>query len=424
VTAPLCLKMLPPSPLSALFPQVVKTPETVVTVAGGKAWVTDARPLDGTLVLFVPATMRWSQFFSRSALFHSKLRWYTAVFLGLSLLIFCGNLFWILTARKKWKNSPRHVAESLAALNGLEKEMLKGQSGELGVAYQHFDLSLQKVRVALGSLQSDLETQGHEPKGLLEAQWDSILLGEQVKLYASINFLEEMEAGFAHMSQLLCEFFSATNACFLLFSTGEQSFQSIGNRIESGSDPSAAIKLRMTEGSFLEAIYNTRQPGFAELVTFSGADLETMQQVASQNVLVGPLFSRKSIMGIVVLTDRKDPWSVEEAKHLAGLEETLSRLAGNLIRSDRLHRIDSLRREYCVELAQAIEAPLNRIRDQVQAIHNRLGRLTPYYKEHCEAILFETGILYQIAQEVRDLEDKDRIKGAHGTMSEGAPPLT
>jgi hypothetical protein len=63
-----------------------------------------------------------------------------------------------------------------------------------------------------------------------------------------------------------------------------------------------------------------------------------------------------------------------------------------------------------VELAKTIEAPLNRIRGEVQAIHHRLGRLTPYYKEHCEAILFETGILYQIAHEVREMEEKEQWK--------------
>jgi hypothetical protein len=77
--------------------------------------------------------------------------------------------------------------------------------------------------------------------------------------------------------------------------------------------------------------------------------------------------------------------------------------------------LNQLRREYSVELAKAVEAPLDRIRTEVQSIYARLGRLTPYYKHHCETILFEAGKLYEMLREVREAEtaiDRDAAQPA------------
>jgi hypothetical protein len=44
------------------------------------------------------------------------------------------------------------------------------------------------------------------------------------------------------------------------------------------------------------------------------------------------------------------------------------------------------------------------IRTEVQSIYARLGKLTPYYKQHCETILFEVGKLYEMLREARETE--------------------
>ena len=95
----------------------------------------------------------------------------------------------------------------------------------------------------------------------------------------------------------------------------------------------------------------------------------------------------------------------------------------NIFRCDDLTRLNQLRREYCLELAKAVEAPLDRMRREVQSIYARLGRLTPYYKEHCETILFEVGKVYEMLREAREAETVLEQKPAqHAVVSEGLPP--
>ena len=85
--------------------------------------------------------------------------------------------------------------------------------------------------------------------------------------------------------------------------------------------------------------------------------------------------------------------------------------------------MNQLRREYSVELAKAVEAPLNRIRTEVQSIYTRLGRLTPYYKHHCETILFETGKLYEMLKEIREAETAIDHDPAQPAAASKAQPL-
>ena len=87
------------------------------------------------------------------------------------------------------------------------------------------------------------------------------------------------------------------------------------------------------------------------------------------------------------------------------LQDAVSRVLTNLLQCEGYRQIDSLRRQYCRELFGLLEEPLNRIRAEVQSIFSRLGKLTPYYKGHCEQILFEVGRLYEIAHEASSLEN-------------------
>jgi hypothetical protein len=73
-----------------------------------------------------------------------------------------------------------------------------------------------------------------------------------------------------------------------------------------------------------------------------------------------------------------------------------------------------------VELTKAVEAPLDRIRTEVQSIYARLGKLTPYYKQHCETILFEVGKLYEMLREARS-ETAVASKSAEQAPSSEAP---
>jgi hypothetical protein len=94
------------------------------------------------------------------------------------------------------------------------------------------------------------------------------------------------------------------------------------------------------------------------------------------------------------------------------LERNLGESARKMGESQRegLLKLEMLRREYCLGLSKAVEAPLDKIRVEVQSIYSRLGRLTPHYKQHCETILFEVGKLYEIVREARELEPIREIK--------------
>lgn len=379
----------------------------------GEFWGVAVRtePMNSSLVVCLPARSQAEIFLPPGPSdFKSKL--VVTILWIVSAVLLLGNILWIFAARKKIEHSPRHLAESLAALNGLEKdkEVLKGQTDELGDVYQRFDVSLQRVRQALGGLRTDMPDSENPQGPFSDAVGEIRLLSERVRLLSCFNITENLEAGLSHLCRLLCEFFGSAQAVVLLYSPGEKLFRSFQTELNGKSDSSDRLSYQMVEGSFLEVVYNTRQPNFAELTDLSAADSEGFGRIASQNLLLCPLFYRKAVFGVVVLADRQEGWTADHSLHFSALEETLSRVLNNLLQNERWRKIDLLRREYCVELAKTIETPLNRIRDEVQAIHHRLGRLTPYYKEHCEAILFETGILYQIAHEVREMEEKEQLK--------------
>ncbi len=408
---PMLLKQLPASAFSSLIPQWLLHSGRVLRA--GEFWgiAVQTEPMNSSLVVCLPAQSQAGILFPPGPSDFKSKRVVVILWI-ISALLLMGNFLWIYAARKKIQHSPRQLAESLAALNGLEKdkEELKGQTNELGDVYQRFDVSLQRVRQALGSLQTDMPNNEHPQGPFSDAVGEIRLLSERVRLLSCFNITEDLNAGLSHLCQLLREFLGAARAVVLLYSPGERLFQSFQTELNGKPGSSGRFSFQMMEGSFLEVVYNTRQPNFAELADLTAADSEGFGRIASQNLLLGPLFFRKAIFGVVLLADRKDGWTADHSRHFSALEETLSRVLNNLLQNERWRKIDLLRREYCVELAKAIETPLNRIRDEVQAIHHRLGRLTPYYKEHCEAILFETGVLYQIAHEVREMEEKEQGK--------------
>src|SRR5439155_25714922 len=105
------------------------------------------------------------------------------------------------------------------------------------------------------------------------------------------------------------------------------------------------------------------------------------------------------LVGAVVLSDKPSGVRAEDEAFLGALQIVLSKTMRNIYQCDGLSKLSELRREYCLELAKAVETPLGRIRTEVQSIYARLGKLTPYFKQHCETILFEVGKLYEILRE-------------------------
>jgi hypothetical protein len=131
------------------------------------------------------------------------------------------------------------------------------------------------------------------------------------------------------------------------------------------------------------------------------------------------LLDDQRLLGAVVLSDKPSGFSAADEELLGSLQAVLSKTVQNIYRCDGLSKLNQLRREYCFELAKAVEAPLDRIRTEVQSIYDRLGKLTPYYKQHCETILFEVGKLYEMLREARETETAMESKPTeHASSSE------
>jgi hypothetical protein len=109
-------------------------------------------------------------------------------------------------------------------------------------------------------------------------------------------------------------------------------------------------------------------------------------------------------LGVLVLANKDSDFGPWDQERVGILQDAVSKVLTNLLQCEGYRQIDSLRRQYCRELFGLLEDPLNRIKAEVQSIFSRLGKLTPYYKEHCEQILFEVGRLYEIAHEASSLE--------------------
>jgi hypothetical protein len=89
----------------------------------------------------------------------------------------------------------------------------------------------------------------------------------------------------------------------------------------------------------------------------------------------------------------------------------------NIYQCDGLSKLNQLRREYCFELAKAVEAPLRPDSNRSPGHLRSLGKLTPYYKQHCETILFEVGKLYEMLREARETETQAGVKTGRAAPS-------
>jgi exonuclease VII small subunit len=139
----------------------------------------------------------------------------------------------------------------------------------------------------------------------------------------------------------------------------------------------------------------------------SALSFEEQQQLSSivqDNYLVLPLLDDGKLLGAALLAGKSEGFSQEDQRLMGELQPTISTVLKNLYQYEGLRKVSLLRSEYCMELSRAVESTLDRIREEVQSIYSRLGKLTPYYKQHCETILFEVGKLYEIIQEAREME--------------------
>jgi hypothetical protein len=177
------------------------------------------------------------------------------------------------------------------------------------------------------------------------------------------------------------------------------------------------------EGPLFDALCGSRQQVSSNTLVLSAQEQHLLSSVVHPNYLAMPLLDNDRVVGAVVLSDKPSGITDADQTLLAALQAVLSKAIQNICQCDGLLKLNQLQREYCLELAKALKAPLDRIRIEVQSIYDRLGKLTPYYKQHCETILFEIGKLYEMLREVGEAETAVESKLVDQTSPEVIPRL-
>jgi len=174
------------------------------------------------------------------------------------------------------------------------------------------------------------------------------------------------------------------------------------------------------EGRLFDALKRSQGVVSSNSLVLSSEEQQLLSPMIEGSYLAVPLLDDQKLVGAVVLSDKLSGVSAEDEALLGALQAALSKTVQNTHKCDDLSKLSQLRREYCVELTKAVEAPLDRIRTEVQSIYARLGKLTPYYKQHCETILFEVGKLYEMLREARETETAVESKSADQALSSEA----
>ncbi len=217
-----------------------------------------------------------------------------------------------------------------------------------------------------------------------------------------------IQASLSRLLTLLAEV-SQTQRIWFMFCSPEQHLlraSEVGHGIPGEALENLAI--RLAEGDFFTKVLTSPQVVCTNSWSDLPPDAEPLKRIVSKNLLICPLLDEHVVFGLLFLADKPDDFGEQDRNRLTVLQEPISGVVKGLLQCEGFRKIDRLRREYCAELKNAVETPLNRIRSEVQVVYSRLGRLTPYYKQHCEAILFEIGRLYEIANEASSTDRDDQ----------------
>ncbi|MEW5979060.1 MAG: hypothetical protein AB1898_24970 [Acidobacteriota bacterium] len=316
------------------------------------------------------------------------------------------------------------LSKAVAEMGALDWEAarIRAQDSIFQRTFVEWNSSLAKLRSRFEELETRLNNsekgQDAGPSELQGSQRALELVQSRLELLSVFRANQPRSAVLSALTASLARTFGAER-CWVLFPTGpngELQSQCPGHGVEDDSlrkwtVPADQVRsgvpgLGEGRGSFCN-----EPPGFATW------GWETFRESTFRNCFAGPLLEGNTLAGLVLLADREQSFTEVDVTRFEDLREVLAIVLKNMLHSEGLHKVDALRRQYCLELSRAVEAPLNLIRSEVQAIYSRLGKLTPYFKEHCEVILFEVGRLYEIA---REASDQEKDSGSDGSLPEAS----
>ncbi len=324
------------------------------------------------------------------------------------------NSIWIYRVHREVATSTNQLETSLSALaaGDLDSARMVNPRGIFGDLFKRLNDSLQSLNKELETLQAKPDHPELPTDSLGEAKADLDSLSMQLQVFSCFEAADSIELNLSRLLDLLGVIFLADRAWFMFYDPGDRLLR--GHWIGRGVPVEVLRELSVSvrQESDLEKVLGSRQVIYAN--SFGSGDLHStnLSRIISRNAMVGPLTDEQRAFGVLVLADRQGGFSGDDQKRFWTLQAAVSKVLRNVLQCEGFRRVDLLKREYLAELTKAAEIPLDRIRTEVQSIYSRLGRLTPYYKQHCEVILFEVGKLYEIAREFNGFEVDSMSMGA------------
>jgi hypothetical protein len=330
--------------------------------------------------------------------------WGTLLSAALVLL----NALWIYQTRRKVERTSRQLYHSFSALANLDLQSARivKPDGTWADLLERFNETLQALQKDLDTLPLEEIRHAAHGEGLAEAATDLEVFSQKAEILGCFSADDSLDSTLGKLNQALKGIFAVEYAGFLFPSADEQFFRGRILTLVPPDGPHVFLPLEISQNGSLgmalkekeEVIFNSREDLAHENKGTKALDF--------RNILLALVSDQQKKLGVVVLANKDSNFGAWDQERLRILKDQISRVLTNLLQCEGYRQIDSLRQQYCRELFNVVEGPLNGIKAEVQSIYSRLGRLTPYYKEHCERILFEVGRLYEVAHEASVLEDR------------------
>jgi GAF domain-containing protein len=319
---------------------------------------------------------------------------------GLACALFLVDAWWIVQTRRNLVETEKKLSESFTALSdlNLQSALTVNPQSMLSELYPRLNEGLISIQESLEA--SPIEAASQEVLVVTEKVGrDLKLIEDQAAVFCAFDAADSAQHNLNRLATALSGVLDARLVSFFSY------FESALTILPQGvSGASEGPTIEWKEGPLFDALNASRRIVSSNTLVLSSEEQQLLAPVIQGSYLAVPLLDDQRLLGAVVLSDKPSGISAADEELIGALQAVLSKVVQNIYQCDGLSKLNQLRREYCFELAKAIEAPLDRIRTEVQSIYDRLGKLTPYYKQHCETILFEVGKLYEMLREVRENE--------------------
>jgi hypothetical protein len=323
------------------------------------------------------------------------------------------DAWWIVQTRRNLEETEKKLGESFTALSdlNLQSALIVNPHSMLSEIYPRLNEGLLSIQKSIEA--SPVEVVPEEVAAVTEKVGrDLKLIEHQAAVFCAFDAADSAEH---NLNRLAAALSGALNARLVSFFSYFESALRILPQEVSGSTEQPTIEWRA--GPLFNALNGSRRVVSSNSLVLSAEEQQLLSPVIQGSYLAVPLLDDQRLLGAVVLSDKPSGVSSADEELLETLQSVLSKTVRNIYQCDGLSKLNQLRREYCFELARAVEAPLDRIRTEVQSIYSRLGKLTPYYKQHCETILFEVGKLYEMLREARETETVVESSAAEHALS-------